>query len=732
MQKIKRENTSTAINAILFSYSQIFFAKNKAFAIILIIVSFLDWWMGIAGLTAIITANITAYLMGFNRENIKNGIYGFNSLLVGLGIGIYFAASWNVFIIVIFASIMTLFVSFVLEGLLAKYGLPFLSLPFLFSIWLLYISFHQFNNFGLSLKDIYTANELYSIGGLKLVKANDWLNNLPYPAGLKTYFLSLGAIFFQFNIFGGILIALGLLIHSRQSFLMSLLGFYAAYIFYNFIGVGSENLSVTYYGFNFILSAIAIGSYFLVPSFSTLLWVLLSVPVLVFITVGTDNLFANFHISVYSLPFNTVVLGFIYALKLRTNPGKNLRATPFQMKNPEANAYYFRLENKKNNFRSILNFSLPFNGKWYCSQGFEGKYTHKDAWKYAWDFVIVDEQGKQYSKEGNFVEDYYCYNKPVTAVADGTVVEIADGIDDNSIGEINIKQNWGNSIVIHHGYGIYSQISHLKSGSIKVSKGMIVRQGQILANVGNSGRSPYPHLHFQFQSSYIIGSQTIKIPLSNYISQNKKIQFFNKAIPQEGETLENIIPQANIQKIFRFMPKDKLKLEIERNNKKQTTEIIADIDMFNNTYLKDTKSESYIYFKNEKAIFKNLNYIGNKKSALYYFFNSLYFIPLGYYEQIKFNTQIPVHLNHKKAIRLLQDFVVNFKIFLDTEYSIKYKKTDNKINPQNLELEATIKNKIFDKTISEQKAKIVLRTKGKSRIEFSNKNQKTTILWERK
>lgn len=733
MQKEHTEKFSFHFNSFLNSYSQIFFAKNKAFAIILVIVSFLDWWMGFAGVVSILVANLVAYFMGFNKKYIFNGIYGFNSLLVGLGIGVYFAASWNVLILVIFAALMTLFVGFVLEGVMAKYGLPFLSLPFLFSIWLLTISFYEFKNFNLGITSIYRANELYSMGGLGLVKAIEWLNNLPYPLGLKIYFQSLGAIFFQYNIFAGILISIGLFFHSRQAFLMSLFGFYVAFFFYDFIGLNSSTLSVTYYGFNFILSAIAIGSYFLIPTIESLLWTFLLIPVLALITIGTDNIFANFNLSVYSLPFNIAVLGFIYSLKLRINPGKSLRPPLIQQKNPEHNVYLYRKKGNSLSSNSFMDFSLPFHGKWSINQGFNGEITHKDAWKYAWDFVIVDTEKKEFRNEGNFVEDYYCYNKPIIAPADGTVIEIIDGIEDNTIGEINIKQNWGNSIVIFHGYGIYSQCSHIKSGSFKVTKGMFVKQGQVLANVGNSGRSPFPHLHFQFQTSYIVGSKTFEMPFNNYILfSEEKNEYIKCNYPEKGQIISNIEPSSNIMRMLKFVPGDVIDMEYSHKNKTHKVEINSDIDIFNNTFFNEANTENYLYFQNEKRIFKGINYLGSKKSALYFFFNSLYFIPLGFYKTIIFNDFIPVYINHKSFIRLIQDFFVNFKIFIQTDYNLKYKNIDNEINTNNIDLEVQINNKIFNKIISTKNVKIHLSLNDLSTIEYSSKNKKNKVTWKKR
>jgi len=54
---------------------------------------------------------------------------------------------------------------------------------------------------------------------------------------------------------------------------------------------------------------------------------------------------------------------------------------------------------------------------------------------------------------------------------------------------------FGNYVVIDHGYGFQTTYGHLSS--IKVSKGMDVKRGDLIGLSGSSGTSSGPHLHYQ-------------------------------------------------------------------------------------------------------------------------------------------------------------------------------------------------------------------------------------------
>ena len=717
------------LNSILLSYSQIFFSTNLLFAGLLFIVSFIDVYIGISGLIAVVTANVFAYVFGFNNNNIKNGLYGFNALLVGFGIGVYFKLSILLLLLIVFVAIFTLLISIALEGVFTKYGLPFLSIPFLIAIWTFYLASKEFTYLGISQRGVYYLNDLYNLGGQKLVDAYNWINSVYIPKSIKIYFISLSAIFFQYNVLTGILISTGILIYSRISFILSLLGFYAAYIFYIIIGSDITQATYLYIGFNFILTSIAIGGFFIVPSKTSYLSSILIIPMVVILTVSLSVIFSIYGLSVYSLPFNIVVILFIYILKLRVNKRNFLTEVIIQEGSPEKNLYAFKNNIKRfGNLYKYFPVKLPFWGEWYVSQGHNDKITHKDEWQHAWDFVIIDNNDKQFTGEGNNVEDYYCYNKPVIAPANGIIVDIVDGIEDNKIGDVNLIENWGNSIVIKHTEFLYSQISHIKAGSFKVSVGDMVKHDDILANVGNSGRSPYPHMHFQLQATPYIGSKTIDYPISSYViykNRNPEIITFDK--PKVKQKITSVSKNSILSEAFNFVPGKILKYKVEKNNTTENIKWEIFTDIYNNSYIYCKKTKSAAYFVNNGDIFYFTKFTGSKKSELYLFSLSVYRINFGFIEKLHENDFIQINNIFSKYILVLQDIIAPFYMFLTAKYQLKYLSVIDDFTSNKIELESTISTLVFNNEKQKFNTKITITDKGLGKIIINDKKNNTII-----
>ena len=719
--------------AVLTSYSQIFFTENKVLASILLVVSFIDWWVGLSGLIAVLTAITLAQAFSYSEVITKKGLFSFNALLVGLGIGTYFLPGIEVFLLIIVGGAIAFFSTVVLMGVFAKYGLPFLSIPFLLAMWLLLLAFPSFSAITINTESLYTSNMFFKLGGNWLVALIDGLQNLFVDTGFDTYFLSLGAIFFQFNILAGVLISIGLLLHSRVNFLLSLIGFFVAYWLYSFLGMYTGSLNYTYYGFNFILSAIAIGGYFLIPSRQSFIWSLLLIPVLVVTTIGSDKLFIYFELSAFSLPFNMIIIGVLYALKIRYDQTKSPILTAIQQKNPETNAYIYDSLPAKEYAAFLTSIRLPFMGKWTVNQGHEGIHTHKDFFKYAWDFIIKDPStNKEFKGNGYVTSDYYCFDKPVIAPAAGTVVAIENSIEDNEIGVTNSIHNWGNTVVIQHENYLYSKMSHLKKGSVVVRLGEVVAEGQLLGTCGNSGRSPYPHLHFQLQSTPEIGAPTIFWPLSEYlIGDDINVGFIQKGIPTEQETLSNISVSSILQAGFKWNHGDEFELSKTTEEGMETSfPIRNEIDIYNQSYLYCLTTKAKLYYEHNGKTFSTVNYLGSKKSALFYFYKSFYKVVLSEYSDLKVTSKFPVHQLYRFPLLTIQDFLVPFGLFLKGNFSLTYKAPEQLFNNSKVTLLSTItgnNGQQFYTSTSEvhKNRKIVIECK-------TAKASKIIITWENK
>lgn len=151
---------------------------------------------------------------------------------------------------------------------------------------------------------------------------------------------------------------------------------------------------------------------------------------------------------------------------------------------------------------------LPFDGEWTVVNGGVTEAT-SHSWeilsqRYAYDFVVTDEDGNSHAGDGDDLADYYAYGRPIHAPADGTVVAVSDGRRDYPHpGSAWLEwRTWdiaGNHVTIEHADGEYSFLAHLLEGSTTVAAGDSVTAGDVIGKCGNSGHSTEPHLHYQLQ-----------------------------------------------------------------------------------------------------------------------------------------------------------------------------------------------------------------------------------------
>jgi Peptidase family M23 len=106
----------------------------------------------------------------------------------------------------------------------------------------------------------------------------------------------------------------------------------------------------------------------------------------------------------------------------------------------------------------------------------------------------------------------------VLAAAAGRVSRVRDGVADVSVRDIDRQtiagRECGNGVVIDHGGGISTQYCHMRNGSITVRAGTQIAAGAPVGQVGLSGNTEYPHLHFTVKQGESVVDPFAPLPKS--------------------------------------------------------------------------------------------------------------------------------------------------------------------------------------------------------------------------
>jgi urea transporter len=609
-------------------YSALLFLDNKIAGAILFALTFLIPSVGISGIFAVFITIIFAEFITLREEVLENGFYLYNSLLVGMGIGYIFSPTLLSFFLILILSSFTFLLSFVLYRIFSVYKIPILSLPFSIITMIAYLA---------SLKYSY----LYS----NLINSHNTFDIHIYSL-LDPFFRSIGTIFFLPNVLAGLVISLIILYFSRIIFFMGIISFYLGIFIHSLLLSSFTQALNDPYAFNYILVGIALGGIFLLPTLKNYILAFLGVIMSVVIVDAMDVFFNYYAIPVFTIPFNIIVMMFIFVLSsiYYKEFNYNIKKTP-----EKSLSYYL-----SNIFRfgKDIKIALPFSGEWSVYQAFNGEWTHKGKWKYAYDFVIENDD-KTHKNEGLYVSDYYCFGQSVLSPVNGYVVALRNDLVDNIIGEVDRINNWGNYVIIKNDAGYFVEISHLMQNSISVNVGDYIHQGQIIAKCGNSGYSPEPHIHIQLQKFAILGSETIPFVFSEYLKENK---LFYNSLPKKDEKIKSLIIDKSMQLRFNFILDDIYRFVNEKNEK---IEFKVDMNSLGEFYFKD-KNNNKLYFYSTASLFYFYNYEG-EESYLKEIFKLAPKIPFINAKNIEYSDVLPVYLLNDKIKSALIEFIASFK-----------------------------------------------------------------------
>jgi len=145
---------------------------------------------------------------------------------------------------------------------------------------------------------------------------------------------------------------------------------------------------------------------------------------------------------------------------------------------------------------------LPVRGTWLAGHAGASEFTNfHSTHRYAIDVLKLGPDGRLVDGSDLVVTNWYGYDEPVYAPAEGQIVKVVDDLPCGPIGNRDRVNPAGNHVVIDIGNDRQVLLAHLVAGSVAVEEGAYVTSGTLIGRVGNSGNSEAPHLHVHVQSA---------------------------------------------------------------------------------------------------------------------------------------------------------------------------------------------------------------------------------------
>jgi len=609
-------------DATLACYGQILFRGSRTLGALLMAATFFEPRVGFAGLAGAVLANLLAHFARLSPEVIQDGRYGYGPLLVGVGVAASYEGGPAALLLIIVGALALVPVTAAAQSALgASFGLPALTVPFLAVFYLV----------------VGSAQVLALTPGGLLVPHEG-----PPLGFVQAYLHSLGALFFLPEVKVGLMVLLALAVYSRIGLLLSLMGFGLAWALWPDVHAAA-GLTPVIVGYNFILTAIALGGVWFVPSPSAFLLGALGACVSGLITLGSLPYLARGGLPMLVLPFNATVLLFLYAMRQRMRDERP-KAVDFLLGSPEENLRYFRTREARFGAHYAVRISAPVMGRWICTQGTDGAITHLGAWRHAFDLEVQGRDGRTHRGDGLLLPDYHCYGLPVLAPAEATVIKVVDGVPDSPVGKPNLEENWGNVVVLQLGLGLYALICHLSPGSITVREGQSVRRGEVLAKCGSSGRADVPHVHMHLQATAQVGAPTITTELHDLVVARHQPgpepwgppHLVPTAVPGLGDQLRNLEPDPAVRRLFEWRYHQALTFSVDGVAEK----LVPDLDLYGNLSLFSPATGARLYYDLGLGVFTVYDVLGARSSALHLIRAALARVPLEASDELTWEDEV--------------------------------------------------------------------------------------------
>jgi urea transporter len=222
--------------------------------------------VAIAGVLAVVVANLMAQWLNADSESLHSGLYGYNGILVGLALATFLSPNALMWVYVVLGASVSVIAMLGTANAVKPWGVSSLTFPFVLTTWLLLLATYGFSGLvgaALPAGDAVIAFQPYEASPLELIDL--------FQGVLK----SISQVFLKGNGVTALLLLAGLAVNSLAAAAFALAGAILAVLTAHLFGAESELITGGLLGFSPVLTAIALGAVFYRPSWRVAIYAML-------------------------------------------------------------------------------------------------------------------------------------------------------------------------------------------------------------------------------------------------------------------------------------------------------------------------------------------------------------------------------------------------------------------------------------------------------------------------
>lgn len=114
---------------------QVMFQNNAVSGLLMLVgIACNSWLLALLALLGNFVGTVTAFFSGYSKEDIEDGLYGFNGTLVGIAVGVFMEPGVASLLLLVAGSMLSTWIARVCAY---QKLLPGFTAPFILAVWLL-------------------------------------------------------------------------------------------------------------------------------------------------------------------------------------------------------------------------------------------------------------------------------------------------------------------------------------------------------------------------------------------------------------------------------------------------------------------------------------------------------------------------------------------------------------------------------------------------------------------